>query len=34
MTLEQLTIGLIGALCGIIAVEMIAVLIHDWRRKK
>jgi len=34
MTLEQLTLGLIGALCGIVAVEMIAVLIHDWRTKK
>jgi len=34
MILEYITLGLIGALCGIIAVEMIAVLIHDWRRKK
>jgi len=34
MTLGNITIGLIGALCGVVLIEGIILLIHDWKRRK
>jgi len=34
MTIEHITLAMIGGLCGIVLIEGIILLIHDWKRRK